>query len=113
MTVYERIYFLTRQIPKGKVLTYGQIGKSVGNCPARIVGYAMASSPDDVPWQRVVNRKGEISDRKSIIVSPQQAILEEEGIVFINDRIDLNIYGWGGPTEDWLSKYQYSEISKL
>ena len=113
MTVFERIYLLTKKIPKGKVLTYGQIGKSVGNCPARIVGYAMSSCPDDVPWHRVVNRKGEISERNSITPSPQQQILEEEGVAFVSGKIDLNVYAWEGPSQTWLTKHQFNEISKL
>lgn len=113
MTVFERIYLLTKQIPKGKVLTYGQIGKSVGKCPARIVGYAMSSAPEGVPWQRVVNRKGEISERNSIVMSPQQEILEAEGIIFINGRLSLKSVCWCGPTEIWLKENLFNEIEYL
>ena len=113
MTVFERIYLLTKQIPKGFVLTYGQIGKSVGKCPARIVGYAMASSPEDVPWQRVVNRKGEISERNSIMMSPQQEILEAEGITFTNGRLNLKLICWKGPSDNWLTKHNFDPIQSL
>ena len=61
--LYVRIYDLVRQIPPGKVATYGQIAGVVGGCTARMVGYAMAAVPEglDVPWQRVINAKGKIS----------------------------------------------------
>ena len=113
MTVFERIYLLTKQIPKGNVLTYGQIGKAVGKCPARIVGYAMSSAPEDVPWQRVVNRKGEISERNSIVMSPQREILEAEGIIFINGRLNLKIVCWKGPTTDWIENNMFNPIECL
>ncbi len=58
--LYNRIYLVVRQIPRGQVATYGQIATIVGNCTARMAGYAMAAAPDDVPWQRVVNAKGKV-----------------------------------------------------
>ncbi len=61
-TPYEKIYQVVRKIPLGKVATYGQIAKIVDRCTPRMVGYAMAASKGaDVPWQRVINYKGEIS----------------------------------------------------
>ena len=59
--LYERIYLVVRQIPPGKVATYGQVAQITGNCTARMVGYAMAACPDDVPWQRVINAQGKVS----------------------------------------------------
>lgn len=62
---YERIYEVVRLIPPGRVATYGQVASIVGNCTARMVGYAMAALPpgSDVPWQRVINAQGKISLR--------------------------------------------------
>ncbi len=98
---YDRIYEIVRQIPKGKVATYGQVAELsnlVGK--ARVVGYALYRvdmKTSDIPWQRVVNAKGEVS------LSPlrfgtdylQRSLLEGEGVSF-NDagKIDLRKYIW-------------------
>jgi methylated-DNA-protein-cysteine methyltransferase related protein len=96
--LYQRIYAVVRQIPSGKVATYGQIAGIVG-CTARLVGYAMAAlkhiDAPDVPWQRIVNRQGKISILDPFGKSIQRQILEEEGVVFSrNDQIDFYKYGW-------------------
>ena len=66
-TIYKQIYEIIRLIPSGKVATYGQISEIVGYCTARMVGYAVSSIPlsSVIPWQRVINYKGEISLRSS------------------------------------------------
>jgi methylated-DNA-protein-cysteine methyltransferase-like protein len=96
--LYDRIYAIVRQIPSGRVATYGQIAYLVGSCSAQMIGFAMAALPDgsDVPWQRVVNRKGKISPRGIGFGSMiQRTLLEEEGVIFNPaDEIDLNIFGW-------------------
>lgn len=62
---------------------------------ARWVGYAMASAPDDVPWQRVVNSLGRISPRPGFGPAEQRARLRDEGVRFRRDgSIDLARYGW-------------------
>ena len=95
-STYERIYAIVRTIPPGKVMTYGQIAKLAGRCSARNVGYAMASLSfgGDVPWQRVINAKGEISQRSGGDgESVQRQILEAEGVQFsVNGRVDLTKY---------------------
>ena len=114
LKTFERIYILVKLIPYGKVLTYGQIGKSVGKCPARIVGYAMSSAPEEVTWQRVVNAKGMVSERNSLTPSPQQEILESEGIFFnLKNPIDFTEYGWIGPSETRLETNHFNPISIL
>ncbi|HEY9077731.1 MAG TPA: MGMT family protein [Anaerolineaceae bacterium] len=96
--LYQRIYAVVRQIPAGKVATYGQIARISGGCTARMVGYAMAAVPNnlDVPWQRVINAQGKISPRGSGIGTlMQRALLEQEGVKFNPQGvIDLNEYGW-------------------
>jgi len=97
-SMYQRIYYVVRSISSGKVMTYGQVAKMAGGCSARNVGYAMSSLPfnTDVPWQRVINAKGEISQRTNgqgdLI---QRQILEAEGVVF-NEKgqVDLLMYRW-------------------
>ncbi len=98
--LYDRIYAIVRQIPAGKVATYGQIAQVVGGCTARMVGYAMAATPpgSDVPWQRVINAQGKISLRADSFGSQmQEQLLREEGIEFdVERRIDLERFGWLG-----------------
>jgi methylated-DNA-protein-cysteine methyltransferase-like protein len=105
--LYERIYHVVRQIPPGKVATYGQIAKIVDRCTARMVGYAMASLPSniDVPWQRVINHRGEISPRSHGDGSlRQRKLLEAEGIQFDKrGRLDLNERRWAGPKTKFIS----------
>jgi methylated-DNA-protein-cysteine methyltransferase-like protein len=96
---YKRIYAVVRLIPRGRVATYGQVAALAG-LPrhARQVGYALQALPDgmDVPWQRVINSKGEISARPHPYAEQQQrALLEREGVVFdANGRISLPRFGW-------------------
>lgn len=109
LRLYELIYTVIRQIPSGKVATYGQIANIIGECSPRMVGYALAAlkSGSDVPWQRVINSQGKISLRnhggESLL---QRQLLLAEGICFDdNGRIDLNKYGWSGPDWNWLMTY--------
>jgi methylated-DNA-protein-cysteine methyltransferase-like protein len=95
--VYQRIYAIVRQIPEGKVATYGQIAEIVGGCSAQMIGFALAAlRPDsDVPWQRVINVKGQVSLRAGGGGSLQRQLLEEEGVIFNEKGItDLNVFGW-------------------
>jgi methylated-DNA-protein-cysteine methyltransferase-like protein len=105
---YAQVWDIVRQIPRGKVASYGQIAKLLPPPDgveletyvafgALWVGGAMASCPDDVPWQRVVNSKGEISLRDGADARRQQLLLEAEGVFFNpRGRIDLKRYGWKG-----------------
>ncbi len=106
-TPYEKIYHVVRQIPVGQVATYGQIAKIVDRCTARMVGYAMSALPSniDVPWQRVINYRGEISRRSHGDGSlRQRKLLEAEGIQFDKrGRIDLNERRWTGSKTKFFS----------
>ena len=100
-SAYERTYMVIRQVPVGQVTTYGQVSKIVGGVSARQVGYALHAVQPwmVVPWQRVVNSKGQISLRGG----EQRHLLEAEGIEFgDSDRIDLKRFGWSGPDQEWL-----------
>ena len=110
---YQRIYQVVRQIPEGKVTTYGQIASLVGDCTARMVGYAMASLPNgsDVPWQRVINSQGKISPRGDLGggAEYQQIRLEEEGVRFSPEgKVYWGEVRWSGPTVDWLLENGFS-----
>jgi methylated-DNA-protein-cysteine methyltransferase-like protein len=104
-SIYEKIYEVVRQVPPGKVATYGQVAKIVGFCSPRMVGYAMAALPQGikVPWQRVINHKGEISTRsRGDGASRQRRLLQAEGIRFDRKgRINLKRARWPGPDEPW------------
>ncbi|MBN2388697.1 MAG: MGMT family protein [Anaerolineales bacterium] len=104
-----QVWDLVRQVPPGRVTTYGQIArlleapegvdeKAYRAFGPRWVGGAMAGCPDDVPWQRVINARGEISLRPG--AETQRRLLEEEGVAFDErGRVNLKVYGWAGPAE--------------
>jgi len=98
LTYRDFIYEIVRNIPSGKVASYGQIARMVPRCTARMVGFAMASTPEnqDIPWQRVINSKGKISPHGAGFGSAlQRSLLEEEGIFFdLENKIDLDQFGW-------------------
>lgn len=96
---YRRIYGVVRRIPRGRVATYGQIAVLAGiPRQARQVGYALFALPrgSEVPWQRVINAKGEVSLRSTPgYEGVQRAALESEGVVFDRrGRVDLTRYQW-------------------
>ncbi len=93
-----RIHELARMIPRGRVATYGQLAAIAGGCTPRMAGYAMAAvrPEDEVPWHRVVNARGAISERPGAEV--QRKMLEAEGVEFgRGGTIDLDRFGWVGP----------------
>ena len=96
---YEKIYRTVRRIPHGRVATYGQIAELAGlEGHARQVGYALNVLPSrsKVPWQRVINAKGEISRRSGGDSHElQRMMLEHEGVMFDRTgRVDLVRYRW-------------------
>ena len=98
---FRTVHRIVAGIPRGKVMTYGQVAAMAGNPRAsRAVGYAMRAIPngEDVPWHRVVNSKGEISRRRTFQGDDdrllQRVLLEAEGIEFSESgRIDLKRFG--------------------
>ncbi len=96
---YADIYTVDKKIPRGKVATYGQIAALAG-IPrhARQVGYALHTLREEsgVPWQRVINAKGEVSPRTwSENHLLQRILLEDESIEFDeHGRVDLIRFGW-------------------
>jgi hygromycin-B 4-O-kinase len=98
--VYEQVYQQVRQIPRGRVSTYGRIAQAVPGCTARMVGYALSGLPEssDVPWQRVLNAQGKISPRNGGHGGlHQQQLLEAEGVRFdANHRVRWSEFGWEG-----------------
>ncbi len=104
-SVYERIYAIASQIPLGRLASYGQIAAIEGHCTARMVGYAMAAvGRRQVPWQRVINSRGTVSERRQGGgTGRQRRLLEGEGVIFDRGhRVDFHIFGWRGPDWEWL-----------
>jgi len=91
------IWETVKQIPKGKVATYGDVA-TLSGLPGqqRLVGYALHNLPANsrIPWQRVINAQGRISlPRRTGGYRRQKKLLQEEGVVFSNETIDLDEYG--------------------
>jgi methylated-DNA-protein-cysteine methyltransferase related protein len=96
---FERVYEIARQIPEGKVTSYGAIAKALGTArSARMVGWAMNASHnrDDIPAHRVVNRNGLLSGKHHFDgTNLMQQLLESEGIQVVNNQIiDFDKYFW-------------------
>ncbi len=99
MNTFERIYTAVKQIPSGKVSTYGAVATAAGNPRwSQVVGYALHVNPDNsvIPCHRVVNRFGEVSGAFAFGGSDiQRMMLENEGVTFEPDgTVDLRKYGW-------------------
>ncbi len=103
---FEQVWGLVRQIPDGKVATYGQLAQMLPShqdispedykaFSPRWVGDAMATCPDDVPWHRVINSQGKISRKTN--GEEQRLLLLKEGLVFIAGKLDLRKFQWGNP----------------
>lgn len=96
---FERVYAIVRQIPYGKVTSYGAIAKALGTArSARMVGWAMNASHnlEDVPAHRVVNRNGLLSGKHHFEgTNLMQQLLESEGIKVVNNQIiDFEKHFW-------------------
>jgi len=93
----ERVFQIVRMIPKGRVMTYGQIAEILGEgYTPRTVGFVMHSSDDKTPWHRVINAQGGCSTRGLVLPhDKQQRMLEAEGVSFnARGRCSLEEYVW-------------------
>ncbi len=112
---FPAIYELVKEIPKGKVASYGMIASLIPGSTARIVGFAMAGTPQgqNIPWWRVINSAGKISERDGGAVR-QRNLLVEEGVTFSNsEKVSWKDYRWGGPSDAWLEKHKIDFIDFL
>jgi methylated-DNA-protein-cysteine methyltransferase-like protein len=94
---FHKVYVLVRQIPEGKVTTYGAIGSYLGSAKsARMVGWALNKCPNDVPAHRVVNQTGLLTGKVHFEgITLMQQLLENEGLVIENNQIiDLEKHLW-------------------
>ena len=96
MSVYKTVYKIVQQIPEGRVMAYGQIAELIPHCTARMVGYALSATPDDleIPWWRVVNSQLKIS-LPGAHYELQKKLLMEEGIVFSTSGKMAEKYRYG------------------
>lgn len=99
------VYALVRSVPRGRVVTYGQVAALLRRPrAARAVGGAMRQCPEGVPWHRVVNSQGGISRRRVASGMLTQRIrLEQEGVRLRRGRVPLRHYRWEG-TSRWTSR---------
>ena len=91
---FEQVYAILPQIPKGRVVSYGQIARLLGYPrAARQVGRAMRCCPGHLPWQRVVMADGAVAG--GVFAEIRRATLEAEGVTFLSDgRVDMKKHGW-------------------
>jgi len=108
----EKVYLIVRAIPRGRVMTYGDIAALIPppeevdwlayrRSRARWVGHAQRACPDELPWQRVINRQGRVSLRPGHGPHAQRTLLRGEGVIFDRlGRVNLKRYAWV-PSESW------------
>ena len=94
----QKVYELLRRIPRGNVITYGELAKLLGNKAwARAVGNALHENPDGdkYPRYKVVNSRGELSKAYAFGgTQEQKRRLEKDGIIVENGKVDLTRYGY-------------------
>ncbi len=96
---WDPVYRLVKQIPRGRVLSYGALARSLRLAGgARSAGRAMAATPSGkgIPWHRVVAENGKILIREPY-ASLQKKLLESEGVKIIESRVDLKQHLWTPP----------------
>ncbi len=100
---YEKVFELVRQIPPGKVTTYGIIAEHAGmRSSARTVGWALNSARNDlsIPYHRVVNRNGMLTGARHFATPTlMRELLESEGVKFEGDAVIMAGHLWR-PGED-------------
>ena len=96
MSFRVEVFRLVARIPRGRVVTYGQIAALLGRPrAARAVGRALRGCPSDLPWHRVVNAEGGISVRARVSSTlTQRIVLEQEGVAFRRGRVVLRVHAW-------------------
>ena len=100
------VWHVVKGIPRGHVLTYGEVARLAGmSRAARRVSQALRRAPRsmNLPWHRVINAQGKISiPRDSPSHQRQKELLEREGVVFLNGKIDLERFGYQGALDQLL-----------
>lgn len=108
-SAFDLIYDVVKQIPRGKVATYGQVAALAGNKRwSRVVGYALHANPEPgiIPCHRVVNRLGEVSKAFAFGGENRQiTLLEQEGVKVEGNRVDLKKYRWNRVTIEMMEDF--------
>jgi methylated-DNA-protein-cysteine methyltransferase-like protein len=94
------LWSLVRAIPFGRCVSYGDLGRMLRHPSSGYqVGRWMALSPNDLPWWRVVSKDGRlpVHKRDPRMAEQQRALLEQEGVEFVEGRIPMGRFGWYGP----------------
>jgi methylated-DNA-protein-cysteine methyltransferase related protein len=110
---YRLVYRLVRRVPRGKVVTYGQVAAILGQPRgARAVGMALGALRPPllllVPWQRVINAAGRCSHRDGPSAATQRDLLEREGVRFDRSgKVDLRRTRWKGPRREWVTRLRH------
>ena len=110
---YRLVYRLVRRVPRGRVVTYGQVAAILGQPRgARAVGMALGALRGPllhlVPWHRVINAAGRCSHRDGLSASTQRELLEDEGIRFDRrGKVDLRRVQWRGPRREWITTLRH------
>lgn len=110
----QAVYKVVRQIPRGQVASYGQVGTYLGSPRlARAVGNALRAlgpADKDVPWQRVIRADGTVATRGDHRRAPRQVrLLRAEGVAVDNDwRVPMEIYGWAGPRKSRSARVDFA-----
>ena len=98
---FSLIYDVVRQIPRGRVASYGQVAALAGNRRwSRVVGYALHVNPDPdgIPCYRVVTKDGRVSDAFAFGGGNRQVeLLMADGVEFVDGHVDMNKYQWETP----------------
>jgi len=100
---YKNVWKVVSEIPPGHVLTYGEVARLSGNPGwARRVSQALRRAPRKMklPWHRVINSQGKISfPEDSSGWTRQKDLLEDEGVIFLNGKINLERFGYRGAVD--------------
>jgi methylated-DNA-protein-cysteine methyltransferase related protein len=99
MSLWDPVYKFVKQIPRGRVLSYGAVAKALRlKGGARSAGRAMSATPQGkgIPWHRVLNAAGKIVIREPY-ASLQRKLLESEGIEVVENRVKMKAYLWTPP----------------
>jgi methylated-DNA-protein-cysteine methyltransferase-like protein len=110
----ERVFRLVRMIPRGHIMTYGQLAEILGEgYTPRTVGFVMHSANDKTPWHRVINAQGGCSTRGLVLPhDKQQRMLEAEGVSFNErGRCELQKYLWIPKEAKTKSKSREKELT--
>ena len=118
----QRVYSVVRQIPAGRVAAYSDVASALGSPrAARQVGWALAAlkrgeedleegGPDAVPWQRVIRASGHIAFAGDPIrATLQRQMLEEEGVEFVGDAVQMGRFRWDPESVDLMDLWDEEE----